>query len=481
MAAMNHKLQHVMRRLRVPVMLVALVGLLSSCASYYTRNAKFYNAFEQGKLADAVKQLDKGKAETGRNRMLYWLNKGTTLSLMEQYEESNKAFEQAYLYSEDYLNNPSREALALVSNPEMVEYKPEDHEVLLIHYYKAFNFLKMGQNDKALVECKRMQNKLNRLSDKYKSKNKYKEDAFVHTLMGMIYDANGEYNNAFIAYRNALNVYEGEFKQLFNVGPPQQLKEDILRTAALTGFDDQVAFFEKKFNLKYQPRPKGSADVVFFWNNGLGPVKAEWNVNFSIIRGQGGYVTFTNEELGVNFPFPISSESESKGLGQLELVRVAFPKYVERPLVHSAASVQFNGRNIPLEQAYDVNAIAFKVLQERFLADMGKSLMRLALKKSAEYALRKENDAAGALLSIANAVTEKADTRNWGTLPHSIHYTRVTVPAGSQTLTLKTDAGRLGREEQNIYNINAEAGNTYFYTFSSLGYDRSRMPMSDLR
>ncbi len=78
-----------------------------------------------------------------------------------------------------------------------------------LNYYKALNYINLGRYDEALVECRRINIKLNQLNDKYKDKkNKYSGDAFAHLLMGIIYDASKDYNNAFIAYRNALEVYE---------------------------------------------------------------------------------------------------------------------------------------------------------------------------------------------------------------------------------------------------------------------------------
>src|SRR5690606_26879271 len=100
-----------------------------------------------------------------------------------------------------------------------------------------------------LVECKRMNIRLNQLSDKYKSDNKYKRDAFIHLLMGIIYDANKDYNNAFIAYRNALEVYQTDYQKMFNLGPPEQLKQDLLRTAYLSGFNEELARFEKDLGM----------------------------------------------------------------------------------------------------------------------------------------------------------------------------------------------------------------------------------------
>ncbi len=37
---------------------------------------------------------------------------------------------------------------------------------------------------------------------------RYQHDAFANNLIGLIYDASGDYNNAFIAYRNAYDIYE---------------------------------------------------------------------------------------------------------------------------------------------------------------------------------------------------------------------------------------------------------------------------------
>ena len=107
-----------------------------------------------------------------------------------------------------------------------VAYKGEDHEHLILLYYKAINYLKMQMLDEALVECRRLNIRLQQLSDRYESENKYKRDAFINMLMGIIYDSNKDYNNAFIAYRNAWEVYQDDYQRLFKVNAPDQLKYD---------------------------------------------------------------------------------------------------------------------------------------------------------------------------------------------------------------------------------------------------------------
>ena len=59
------------------------------------------------------------------------------------------------------------------------------------------------------------------------------------------------------------------------------------------------------------------------------------------------------------------------------------------------------------------------------------------MKKIAEQQLAKENEVLGALAMIGNAVTEKADTRNWQTLPAQIKYTRVPINTVSKSITLQ--------------------------------------------
>ena len=81
------------------------------------------------------------KESTSINRMLYWCNRGTVSFFQGKYEESNTYFNDADLYVEDYRKSFGNEALALVSNPMVKPYKPEDVEAVMVHYYKALNFI----------------------------------------------------------------------------------------------------------------------------------------------------------------------------------------------------------------------------------------------------------------------------------------------------------------------------------------------------
>ncbi len=458
-------------RYRFLFFFLPIAVLLSSCLSYYQKNLDFQTKFESGKIQEAEKLLSTIKDKKVRKTLfLQKVNQGVVASLLDKYKESNALFEQAFRIGEDYQMNYANEVGAFLLNPNFVVYKPESHELMMIHYYKAINYLKLGQKEAALVEAKRMNIKLTQMNAKYTSANKLTEDAFAHNLMGIIYQANDDFNNAFIAYRNALHVYEGEYAKFFNIFVPDQLKKDLLRSAYLTGLIDEVKHYEKEFGTTFKPIDyKGKGDVILFWNNGLCPVKDQWSIDFTLVKGTGGYYNFVNQQLGLSFAFYISDlDYQNQGFGNLHLYRVVFPKYVERSLFYTNATLNVSGVTTKLELAQDVSQLAFKSLKDRMVTELGKSLLRFATKKALEAQIRTQNQNVGALVGVFNAMSESADTRNWQTLPHSIYYTRLILPEGTQQASLQTN-GDTGNEIV-PFTFDVKAGNTSFYTYSSLEY-----------
>lgn len=465
----NFPLNNPMHRARY---IIFLLSTLASCSSYYELNYEFNRNFERGKIADAENVLDQNKnAERSKNRFLYFANRGVVTHLLGKYEESNNWLEEAYIFGEDYRKNSLNIVGSYLLNPSVIVYPGEDHEHLMLLYYKALNYLKLKEYDKALVECRRLNNRLNDLGDKYKSDSRYRKDAFIHNLMGIIYDASGDYNNAFIAYRNSLNIYRDEYQRLFNLNAPNQLKEDLLRTAALAGFFSDLQGYEKEFGYKYQNNVSKGGDLVFFWHNGLAPIKDEWSMTFAAIEGEGGQVVFQNDEFGFNFPFFYNMEDREDGIRITDLsgFRVAFPKYVERVPYFNYGDLEVNGNFFTLEKAEDINAIAFKTLNERMLEEFGKGLLRVATKKALEKQARKEDDVLGLLVGAFNVASEKADTRNWQTLPHTIHYTRVPLKLGENIVEIYTDGPRSEASEK--FNFTGKSRTTQFHTYQSLESD----------
>lgn len=444
--------------------------LLTSCANYYQSTYNFNQEFERGNLNTALENLQSNASEAnGRREFLFHVNNGLVLSMMGRYEESNEYFEKAFLFGEDYRKNYLYEAASYLTNPTITTYKGEDHEHLMVLYYKALNFLKLGKTDEALVECRRLNIRLQQLSDRYDSETKFQRDAFVHTLMGIIYDVDKDYNNAFIAYRNAFEIYEDDYDRLFRVRAPDQLKKDLLRTAFLSGMTEQLEKYKQEFGMnEYEYHAPEGGELVFFWHNGLSPVKAEWGITFMVSR-RDNWIYFSNAELGLTFPFRIDNynEKDRSGLNSLEFFRVVFPRYIERPTYYNNASLSMGEQTISLQLLEDVNKIAFKSLQQRMNLELSKALIRVALKKASEYQVKKEDKTLGSVLGMINAMTEKADTRNWQTLPYAIYYARVPLAQGKNTISLQLEAASHQATEHQ-FTYEARKGQILFHTFSSL-------------
>ena len=456
------------RLILITAMLVFVVG----CASYYQQNFLFQQYFMGGDLKQAASFLDTHKPKNNdKSRLLYLLQQGVVQQMLGNYDVSNENFENAYLYTQDVKKSFSDQALGLLTNPMTMPYLGEDFEVVLIHYYKALNYLMLRNYDNALVECRRLNIELNELNDKYQfRKNRYRRDAFALNLMGIIFEATGNTNDAFISYRNAYEAYDEDYRKYFAVQPPEQLKADLLRTAYKMGFTDEARRYEELFGMKYKPEAH-DAELVFFWMNGLGPVKDEWSINFVIVKGDGGLVTFVNDETGMSFPFNLGREGEKTAmkLGDLKAIRIAFPKYLARKPIYTDAEL-IAGDNAPvrLEQAENVNDIAFSTLEDRMVREFATSLLRFALKQTAEETVRNKNEGLGAVLSLVNAATEKADTRNWQTLPYSISYVRVPIPTGETRLKLNCSAPGKDAQTPLTFTVTAKKGEVLFDMFHTI-------------
>ncbi|MBC7384207.1 MAG: hypothetical protein H7296_14670 [Bacteroidia bacterium] len=442
--------------------------VISACSSYYQKNEKLMDAVYQNKFDVANKLLDNDKKweKRSKNKLLFYLNKGTVLWMQGDYVNSNIYFRKADFFVEDFQKNYGLSFLSILVNPNVLTYPGEDYEQVLLHYYGALNYLSLNQYDEALVEGKRMLEKMDKNTDKYKSKNKFKRDAFAHNLLGIIYDAKGEYNDAFIAYRNAYEVYKEDYLKMLSTPVPAQLKLDLLRTAYFSGFYDEVKNYEQEFNMVFDKNTsRKTSNVVFFWNNGLCPVKDQLSVNFAIIPygGKSGWVEFVNLDLGFHFPFYLGdNQNKEKGLLDMKFVRIALPKFISRQNYYTKANLISNQGTYNFSLAEDINAIAFRSLEDRLLKELGEALLRVALKQFAVYEASQDKNNAGIALaaSIYSALSEQADTRNWQLLPSAISYTRLPMSEGKQTISFEAYTRNNEKGAAKTFDVDIKNGQT---------------------
>ncbi|MEO3406316.1 hypothetical protein AAFN85_20545 [Mucilaginibacter sp. CAU 1740] len=461
----------------------AFIGLalfLSGCASYNQSVAPYYKSVSAGNYTQAEKDLDgNGLIQKPRNKLLYLMEKGRISHLKGEYDNSNKYFNEADQLLDQGLGGASDAAVGILVNPASQTYKGEDFEKFMIHYYKALNYIYLNQTDEAIVEARRITLQSQQQGDKFNNKdNRYTDDAFSLMLQGMLYEANNDVNNAFISYRNAAEIYlKSPDKTYYGTTIPVGLEQDVIRTAKLNGFTTEADEFEKTFGINYQPgKPSEGGDLIFFWENGLAPVKTQVNMFFSLIRNSNGDLFFSDAGGGIVVPFNYTGDRGKVNTKSVESLNVAYPKYVAQTPYYSSATISNNGQEAFLTQAENINELAFKTLQQRALKEMGGILSRLAVKKMAEYSVRaaaksdgKTNgwlEGLGYGIQLYSLLSEKADTRNWQSLPAYISYTRIPLQKGDNKINI-TLKNAQGASETKTITVQG-TGKLQFYNYATL-------------
>lgn len=431
-----------------------------SCATYHSLSQKYQEELIDGDFTKAISSIDKNKfLNKTRNELLYCLEKGKVTHLNGEYELSNELFNKADALIEDHKKNLVAGVLGVLTNPEKTTYRAEDFEKVAIHYYKALNYIFLNLYDDALVEAKRINIELKKINDSYPTgkKNRYTTDAFALNLQGMLYESNGNINDAFISYRNAIDLYIANNDTYFGVPIPNQLKQDIINTAHLLGFTAEELKYSELFGLEFNKPKVAKGEVIVFWENGLVPYKSQTYFTFTALPGvNNSFVNFSNQDLGVSFMLPTAANSSSK-LSDTSVLNVAFPKYENRPSVFSKAKIFINQNkrdDYKFELIEDYATIAFKTLQDRTVREISKIALRVATKKASESIARNQNEGLGAIVGIFNAITEKTDTRNWQTLPSQIYYSRIPLTEEDNKIKIQAQT-KQGITQVKEFNVNS--------------------------
>ncbi len=481
------------------IAIVAITLLLASCsATYNQRMQRYEDQLYNGQYEKAFNELDDIKLlKKDRNRFLYLAEKGRTANLLGWYDTSNVFLNQADYFLEDHFKTAGDVAKSNLINPMMETYLGEDFERFLVHFYKAINYLQLGDNENALVEARRISNENNRLSDTKNGKvNKYSSDAFSLMLQGIIFEKGGQLNDAFVSYRNAANLFlEKDNKELYGVAMPAQLQQDVLRTATQLGFASDVSFYEQVFGTTYQPAAT-NGELVLFWESGKAPVKGETNPAFQLLGNNDNYY-FVNT--GNRQRYDLDATAYNACYTSINntpailssLFNITLPIYNTTRSTYTDATAFLNGNTYSFEKGLDVNVLANATLQERQGKEIMKALTRQVVKriteksagaiaksiampdeskkkeseKTAEEKKKEQKDkdkaeAIGAgvqlLTALFNTATEKADTRNWQSLPAFIHYVRIPLQNGANEITLQFEGN--GRQQSQQLSVQSSGG-----------------------
>lgn len=424
------------------VVLLVSALLLQGCSaftSYRNRIEGPLERFESGDLEGSYEDLEK-RGRKGTARLAYLLEAATVLHTKGDLEGSNRVFGASEALIRSYeeravisLSDTAAKGASLVLNEQTIPYEGEPFEKVLVHSYKALNFLFLGQIDSARVEIRRSfarqqenrqkhEREIAALEEEARDRriqtldllreahaqydelgfasagalNPY-EDPFAYYLSALIYEFNGEFNDAYIDLRRA---------QELRPGVPC-VENDLLRTAKLSGLSDAYRDWSERLGRQARFLNRNAeAELFVFLQSGMGPRK---------------------EEVRLVLPVP-----------EAGLVTVALPRYgrVASPF-QKAALYDSDGRLLGETAVLtDVESLAIRNLEDRMPVLVLKQVLRAAAKGFAAATAADQGGAASALaVNLFNLVTEQADLRCWTTLPRDLQVARIPVPTGRRRLT----------------------------------------------
>ena len=440
-------------------LLLLFGAILFSCAPKVKHYPLINQHLSNQNYQQALKVIKDNKgAYPKRNAALYYMEEGILAHFALHYKESNESLSRAeQIMDELYTRSISKQTASFLINDNTIPYRGEDFESAMVNLFMALNYVGLGLRDEALVEARKVDNKLNIINSHYAKdkKNVYKEDAFIRFLMGVLYEADGEDNDAFISYRKAEEIYRTDYKQNYGISPPVLLIENLLSSAKAMDFQVELMELQKLYSgvaFMAPTKKKEMAEIYFVHYNGLGPEKVEkkWII-----------------------PLP-----------DAYIVKVAYPKFKKRyykiargiaTLNNLTSGVSYESSTILME---DIGSIAVANLENRTGRIRAKAIARattkyLATKVTSRKAKKEGGALAGLLVqvagNVASAATEQADTRHWRLLPAEIRVGKLSVPPGAYKgrINFVNATGALVTSRE-INPFTLEGGEKRFVTYRTL-------------
>lgn len=480
------------RRLAAAAFLCALGALaLTGCATYTAKMVDLRPRLAAGDFDGALQTV--ASNNSGHDVLLTWLERGLILHYADRYTESNEAFAAAERTAESLFDRSLAEgAVSLLTSDANVAYRARPYEMALVPYFKALNYHWLGQPDEAVVEARRASQVLARYVDATLGAVREEDraglalvrnDAFLLWFSGMLYEADGELNDAFTAYRNAAVAYE-QNAALLGLEPPPALAADLARTTDRLGFAEELVQTASACPSLFVPSDgdtapdlaalragsrwvPGRGELVLLVETGYVPPLAQVRFDFPVFAGEDhnnrdrwgwslydGYGRYDSYSAGREIEYWVSVAAP-------ELHDDAPP-----PFAGVRASAGTAGGNAVGARAANLGRAARVTFDAEKPTIFYRTILRGLTKYLATRGVGKAGGkGVGLLANLLGAATETADTRSWLTLPGQIHVLRFSLPPGVHDVRLQLlDASGRATAEQTLTGLQVRPGG---WTFES--------------
>lgn len=421
------------------LLLWGLVLCCSACTAPSLRYKKdVSNLMASGQYKEAAEAVSaaRKKQYTSKDADLFYLDRAVLLHDAGDYTASDDDLENAqYLIDSLYAKSVTGAAGRLVINDLTAPYYVSVFERALSYYYRMLNFLAQNNLSAALVEARKAVFFLDHT--RAENKNGYNDDPFVQYFASLLFESGGQLDDARIARKNAYNAYE-------RLGGKLQVSSPSFKVPADMENWGEVVVVSASGRMPL----KKTATTQLAWDKALAWIHSSAEASNSLS--------------------PQVQNALTAGITG-NAVTLSFPVWEEQPCLVQEAGVQINGYYQPAALMADVSAAAKLDLEEKMPGIMARLAARavskqvLAVQARHLTAQATQDDWAGELagmfVSVLGASTEKADTRQWFTLPARIYLNRIFIAPGTHNITLFL-RDRYGNiiEEKTFENVKVRRG-----------------------
>ncbi len=410
----------------IKLAILLALALLGGCVSQHKVNslAESLQLVGADSTLAALEKID----PSGRDRAQYLLNRGTLYRLSGNLEASTKDLEAAKVIMRKLqASSVAENFTALTVNETLRSYSGTASERVLVHTVLAYNYLQQQDLDGARVEMLQADVTMREVADGDELRGQL---ASSHFLAGMIYEINGEWDNAMISYRNTAEILDQRGQPI-----PDAVQKSLLQTSFRQGLSEEYQRYSQRFSRQAKPLAEGEKELIVFYSDGIVSHKRQRTLSV--------YSFELKQQISFSVPYYPTAN------------------YFPRPLNLSIA-----GKNIQTGLIENVEVLARNDFKDEITGITAAATARMVAKyQLVEKMRREQGDSMALLFNLASTIAEQADLRSWNMLPSSIQVARVRIAPDVNLEAMDLTAG-LNASELLEYN----QGNTLLLLANSVGH-----------
>lgn len=425
---------------------ICLLGLVLFCSACAAPSLRYKTEINRLSAAGKFKEADervtakKNKLYKRKDAVLFYLDRAALLHDAQDPAASDEMLASAQEYIDElYAKSVSASLGRLFINDLTTPYYAANYERALTYYYRAQNFLQRGDVSSAAVEARRAVFFLDHLrGGKRKG---YNDDPFVQYFSSLVFESVGQLSDARIARQNALNAYQRLGGEL-GVRAPD-------------------------FSVPKNANELG--EVIIFHYNGLLPLKKTQTLQ---VAWNDAVALASSPQETTDSVSPEVQNALTAGIFG-SAVTLSYPVLVPQDFRVASSFVEADGQTYATQKVADFAGAAKMDLEEKLPGIWFRAATRAVAKQVASVQARQAarsaanddtvGDLAGMFVSALGAALEKADTRQWFTLPAEVRMTRLFLPAKTQDIKLLFRDGYGNIVGEHVFeNVRVERGGRVF-------------------